>query len=84
MIYEDEIYDLVDPSGNRYVMHATAGDAPNLNPGLPNGWTLSRTVLEEPLEILPFGGGDHCFHNVLRDALGQGYHQYDFAKASYP
>ena len=37
IIFEDEIYDLVDPAGNRYVMHATAGDAPNLEPGLPAG-----------------------------------------------
>jgi hypothetical protein len=84
LIYEDEIYDLVDPAGNRYVMHATAGEAPNLDPGLPDGWTLSRVELEEPLEIQPFGGGDVCFHNVLRDNVGQGYHQYVFAGETYP
>lgn len=84
LIYEGEIYDLVDPAGNRYVMHATAGGAPNLDPGLPTGWTLSRVELEEPLEILPFGGGDVCFHNVMRDSVGQGYHQYVFAADRYP
>ncbi len=85
IIFEDEIYDLVDPAGNRYVMHATAGDAPDLNAeGLPEGWTLERVELGEPLEVLPFGGGANCFHNVMRDNLGQGYHQYIFAADTYP
>ena len=84
IVFEDEIYDLVDPAGNRYVMHATADDAPNLDPELPEGWAISRVEIDEPLEILPFGGGDNCFHNVMRDSLGQGYHQYIFASPVYP
>lgn len=84
IIFEDEIYDLVDPAGNRYVMHATAGDTPILDPSLPEGWMLSRVDLDEPLEILPFGGGNNCFHNVMRDSIGQGYHQYEFAEEKYP
>lgn len=85
LIYEDEIYDLVDPVGNRYVMHATAGDEPDLNAeGLPDGWFIELVELDEPLVILPFGGGDNCFHNVMRDNLGQGFHQYMFVGDTYP
>lgn len=85
LIFEDEIYELVDDRGNHFVMHATAAGAPDTeNVALPPGWTLTRVELDEPLEILPFGGGDGCFHNVGRDNLGQGYHQYIFADAVYP
>ncbi|MEZ4868306.1 MAG: hypothetical protein R3C14_43660 [Caldilineaceae bacterium] len=84
IIYTDEIYQLADPAGNLYVMHATATGTPDLNPALPDGWTLQRMELDAPLEILPFGGGDNCYHNVLRDNLGQGYHQYVFAADHYP
>lgn len=84
VIFEDEIYELADPAGNRYVMHATDTGTPDLNASIPAGWTLARVELDEPLEIMPFGGGDNCFHNVLRDNLGQGYHQYVFARESYP
>ncbi len=64
--------------------HETEGETPDLNPALPEGWTLDRVELDEPLDILPFGGDDACFHNVVRDNLGQGYHQYVFAYDSYP
>lgn len=84
IIFEDEIYELVDPVGNHYVMHATDTGTPDLNAAIPDGWTLSKVTLDEPLEILPFGGGDACYHNVLRDNLGQGYHQYIFAEETYP
>ncbi|MCP4140132.1 MAG: hypothetical protein GY755_07560 [Chloroflexi bacterium] len=84
IIYEDEIYELADPAGNRYVMHATDTGTPDLNAAIPDGWTLAKVTLDEPLEILPFGGGDACYHNVLRDNLNQGYHQYIFAEETYP
>lgn len=84
IIFEDEIYDLADPAGNRYVMHANATGTPDLSVVLPEGWTLEKVMLDEPLEVLPFGGGDNCYHNVLRDNLGQGYHQYIFAGETYP
>ncbi len=84
IIFTDEIYELVDPAGNRYVMHAIDADTPDVNPTLPDGWTLARVALSEPLEILPFGGGDNCYHNVVRDHLGQGYHQYVFVDDQYP
>ena len=84
IIFTGEIYDLADPEGNRYVMHATETGTPNLDVALPDGWTLETVVVDEPLEVLPFGGGDDCFHNVLRDNLTQGYHQYVFANDTYP
>ena len=84
VIFEDEIYELADPAGNRYVMHATDTGTPDLNAAIPDGWTLEKVTLDEPLEIMPFGGGDACYHNVLRDNLGQGYHQYVFADKEYP
>jgi hypothetical protein len=50
----------------------------------PDGWALAKVTLDEPLEVLPFGGGDDCYHNVLRDNFGQGYHQNVFAQENYP
>ncbi len=84
LIYEDEIYELADPAGNRYVMHATETGRVYLNAAIPDGWTLEKVSLDEPLEVLPFGGGDNCYHNVMRDNSGQGYHQYVFARETYP
>jgi len=84
IIFTNEIYELVDPAGNHYVMHATDTGTPDLNAAIPDGWTLTRIELDEPLEVLPFGGGDNCYHNVLRDNLGQGYHQIFFAETQYP
>ena len=36
-------------------MHATEKGEPNLDVILPNGWTLNKVSLQEPLVILPFG-----------------------------
>jgi hypothetical protein len=38
----------------------------------------------EPLELLPFGGGDACYYNIVRDNRVQSYHQYRYAKEWYP
>ncbi len=84
LLYEGEIIEAVDTAGNRYVMHATATGVPDLSADLPEGWTLATRELDEPLVVLPSGGGNHCYHNVLRDSLGQGYHQYYFAEDQYP
>ena len=84
IVFNEEIYQLANPAGNLYVMHASVTGAPDLNPTLPSGWTLNRVPLADPLTVLPFGGGDNCYHNVLRDNLGQGYHQYVFAAGVYP
>ncbi len=83
IMFEDEMYELVDPVGNCYVMHATDTGTPDINVALPKDWTLTLVALDA-LVILPFGGGDNCYHNVLRDNLGQGYHQYIFAEDTYP
>lgn len=78
------IYELSDGQGNLYVMHATATGTPDLNPTLPEGWTLTERTLDEPLVLLPFGGGDACYYNIVRDNLVQSYHQYAYAGDQYP
>ncbi|TAE59951.1 MAG: hypothetical protein EAZ89_01945 [Bacteroidetes bacterium] len=84
LTYENEIYDLTDPKGNHYVMHATETGTPDLNVTLPEGWTLSKVTLTAPLEVTPRGGGDECYHVIVGDHLGQGYHQYVFVDDIYP
>lgn len=66
------------------VMHATETGEVDFSVDLPDGWELAEVTLEEPLVVTPFGGGDECFHNVLRDNAGQGYHQYVFTSSTYP
>lgn len=82
--FEHEIYQLTDHKGNYYVMHATETGAPNLDVVLPEGWTLQKVSLQEPLVILPFGKGEDCYFNIVGDHLGQGYHQYEYANEYYP
>lgn len=82
--FEHEIYQLTDHHGNYYVMHATETGAPNLDVVLPEGWTLQKVALQEPLVILPFGKGEDCYFNIVGDHLGQGYHQYKYANEYYP
>jgi hypothetical protein len=36
----------------------------------PDSWTLAKVTLDGLLEVLPFGDGDHRYHNVLRDNFG--------------
>ncbi len=78
------IYELSDGRGNLYVMHATGTGTPDLNPALPIGWTLTKRTIDEPLVLLPFGGGDNCYYNVVRDNLVQSYHQYAYSGEEYP
>jgi hypothetical protein len=78
------IYELADGKGNRYVMHATATGKPDLTATLPAGWTLTARDISEPLTLLPFGGGDSCYYNVIRDNLVQSYHQVAFSGVQYP
>lgn len=86
IIYEGPvIYELADAQGNRFVMHATGTGIPDVTgPELPPGWTLTERTIDEPLELLPFGGGDECYYNVVRDNLVQSYHQYAYAGEQYP
>jgi hypothetical protein len=79
------VYELADGQGNRYIMHATADGQPKTaEPALPDGWTLTAQTISEPLVLLPFGGGDQCYYNVVRDNLVQSYHQVAYAQAQYP
>jgi hypothetical protein len=78
------IYELSDGVGNRYVMHATDDGTPDLDPSLPKGWTLAARTIDAPLVLLPSGGGDSCYYNIVRDNLVQSYHQVSFAGERYP
>lgn len=82
--FENFIYQLTDNKGNFYAMHAFEDGEPNMSVELPEGWTLKKVELVEPLIISPFGGGDFCYHNIVGDNLGQGYHQYIFTNSFYP
>lgn len=84
VVWEDEIYELSDNKGNKYVMHATETGTPNLNVVLPSGFTLKQVQLDEPLIIVPFGEQEDCYFNIVGDHLGQGYHQYVYAKEYFP
>jgi hypothetical protein len=79
------IYELSDPAGNRYVMHATATGTPDLTgPQLPAGWKLEQKTISEPLVLNPHGGAGHCYYNIIRDNLVQSYHQYVYAGQRWP
>lgn len=79
------IYELSDPAGNRYVMHATATGTPDTSGvQLPAGWQLQVREISEPLVIEPAGGGEGCYYNILRDNLLQSYHQYVYAAPRWP
>lgn len=79
------IYDLSDGNGNKYIMHATETGQPDIEHViLPTGWTLETRVIDQPLTLLPFGGEDNCYYNVLRDNVVQSYHQYEYSTVQYP
>jgi len=78
------VYDLTDNQGNTYIMHATETGTPTTEVELPEGWSISTRVLLEPFVLAPFGGGDDCYFNIVRDHLGQGYHQYEYSGATFP
>ena len=84
VMFIDSIFQLTDNKGNYYVMHATESGKPNTTAVLPDGWTLKKVILKEPLIISPFGGGNECYYNIVGDNLGQGYHQYIFSDKYYP
>jgi len=84
VIFTDSIFQLTDNKGNCYVMHATETGKPDTTASLPDGWSLKKIILKEPLIISPFGGGNECYYNIVGDNLGQGYHQYIFSDAVYP
>ncbi len=84
VVFENEIYQMSDGKGNLYVMHATETGTPNLNVVLPEGFTIQKVALKEPLVIIPFGEKEDCYLNIVGDHLGQGYHQYQYANDFYP
>jgi hypothetical protein len=84
LMFTDSIYQLTDNRGNFYVMHAFENNGPDTTAALPEGWTLRKVFLTEPLIVSPFGGGNECYFNIVGDNLGQGYHQYIFADKYYP
>jgi hypothetical protein len=83
VMFSDSIFQLTDNKGNYYVMHATETGKPDTTAIFPDGWTLQKVFLKEPLIISPFGGGNECFYNIVGDNLGQGYHQYIFSDKFY-
>lgn len=84
LVFEGAVNMLRGPQGEVAVMHATADGHPTLDVRLPEGWTLRQETLAEPLVVHPFGGGDACFYNIIRDHRLQSYHQISYAKAVYP
>ncbi len=84
IVFENEIYQMSDGKGNLYAMHATETGTPNLNVVLPPGFSIQKVILEEPLVIIPFGGEEDCYLNIIGDHLGQGYHQYQYSTDFYP
>lgn len=72
------------PDGEVAVMHATPDGNPRLTARLPDGWTVAREALSSELVVHPFGGGDRCFYNIIRDELQQSYHQIVYARPTYP
>lgn len=84
VLFTDSAYQLTDNKGNYYVMHATETGKPDTTTNLPYGWSLNKIILNEPLILSPFGGGNECYYNIVGDHLGQGYHQYIFEGNSYP
>ncbi len=78
------VYELTDNNGNYYIMHAIEEGSQTTDVDLPEGYSISTRVLDEPLFISPFGGGDDCFYNIVTDHLGQGYHQYIYSSPFFP
>lgn len=84
MVFEGRVFLLRGPHGEEAVMHATGNGAPMTDVALPPGWQLHEEVLDEPLVLHPFGGGDACLYNILRDEKTQSYHQFRYAGPTYP
>ncbi|NBC34341.1 MAG: hypothetical protein GVY13_16815 [Alphaproteobacteria bacterium] len=83
-------YILTDEWGNRYVMHATAAESPEVlatlvaDVELPAGWTVAETVLAEPLTITPSDSEAGAFYVIIRDNTDNAYHQFDFSGTAQP
>ena len=84
LVFVGDVIFLAGPAGERAIMHATSGGEPTTDGVLPAGWSLTKEKLAEPLTVRPFGGGDRCFYNIIRDSKLQSYHQLSYAGATYP
>ena len=84
LVFEGRVLLLRGPRGEAAVMHATANGVQTTNVTLPSGWQLRHETLAEPLVLHPFGGGDACYYNILRDEKRQSYHQFRYADPGYP
>ena len=84
LTFENEAWFLTGPAGQRAIMHATANGMPTGDVSLPAGWSLKKEALTAPLRLRPFGGGDECFYNIIRDEKLQSYHQFEYGSARYP
>ncbi len=84
LVFEGRVTLLRGPRGEEAVMHATADGVPTTDVPLPPGWQLRQETLAAPLVLHPFGGGDACYYNILRDANTQSYHQFRYAGSGYP
>jgi hypothetical protein len=84
LVFEGEVIFLTGPDGQKAIMHATSDGVPTTDVLLPDRWTLRKETLAAPLVVHPFGGGDRCFYNVIRDAKLQSYHQISYSGATYP
>jgi len=84
LVFEGRVILLRGPRGEEAVMHATADGVPTTDVPLPPGWELRQETLAAPLVLHPFGGGDACYYNILRDANTQSYHQFRYAGSDYP
>ena len=84
LFFENEAWFLDGPNGERAVLHATANGTVKADVQLPSGWTLKKETLASPLVLHPFGGGDECFYNIIRDHELQSYHQFKYARPQYP
>jgi hypothetical protein len=84
LTFEGEVIFLRGPRGEKAIMHATSDGNPTTDVSLPEGWSLTKATLAAPLTLRPFGGGDACFYNVIRDSTLQSYHQFEYASSTYP
>lgn len=75
-------YFIIDPWGNKYIMHASDYSTPSAvtlafeQAVLPNGWTKSPEYLTEDFILYPAQGvGNTYEYNLVRDNENNTYHQ---------
>lgn len=77
LVFEGQIWEMHDPYGNVYVMHANPDGQPDTTgPTLPAGWHIETRVLSQPLVLNP--RGQSCRYTLIKDDQDQAYHQYVF------